>query len=67
MRTRAPLPKPLTHTAGKRVVPLWLALSLAAAIGLLIYGAVRPKPPSAFDLPEAQTNIKARNPWDGVR
>jgi hypothetical protein len=49
------------------VVPLWLVLSLAASLCLLIYGAVRPKTPSAFDLPEAQTNVKARNPWDSVR
>lgn len=67
MRSRAPLSKPLVHSAAKRVVPLWLVLSLAASLCLLIYGAVRPKTPSAFDLPEAQTNVKARNPWDSVR
>ena len=65
MRTR-PAPK-IPIAAGKRTVPLWLVLSLVAAMGLLVYGALTPKPPNAFDLPEAQTNIKARNPWDGVR
>ncbi len=57
----------ISHAASKRTVPLWLVLSLVAAMALLVYGALRPKPPNAFDLPEAQTNVKARNPWDGVR
>jgi len=65
MRTK-PASK-IPGAAGKRTVPLWLILSLAAAMALLVYGALRPKPPNAFDLPEAQTNVKARNPWDGVR
>jgi hypothetical protein len=60
-----PLTKPAHSPSAKRV-PLWLVLSLAAAIGLLIYGATVPKPPSAFDQPDAQSPVRAGNPWDPV-
>ena len=66
MRTKPSVSKPLPSAAAKRV-PLWIVLSLAALLGLLVYGVLRPKPPSAFDLPEAQTTIKQRSPWDTVR
>jgi hypothetical protein len=44
-------------------LPRWITLSLALLLVLLIYGMVSPKPPSAFDRPEAQTN-PTRAPWD---
>lgn len=47
-------------------MPLWLVLSLAAAVGLLLYGITVPSPPSAFDLPAAQVPMQPNNPWDPV-
>ena len=47
---------------GERL-PTWVTLSLAALLCILIYGALVPKTPSAFDRPEAQTN-PMRAPWD---
>jgi hypothetical protein len=44
-------------------LPRWLTLSLVALLGILVYGMLAPKPPSAFDRPEAQTN-PTPNPWD---
>jgi len=47
-------------------LPTWLALSLAGVVGVLVYGALKPKPPNAFDRPEAQIN-SPRNPWDSPK
>lgn len=47
-------------------LPRWVTLCLVALLGLLIYGMIVPKTPSAFDRPEAQTN-PTRNPWDVAR
>jgi hypothetical protein len=47
---------------GERL-PTWMTLSLVALLGILIYGALMPKTPSAFDRPEAQIN-QTRAPWD---
>jgi hypothetical protein len=44
-------------------IPWWLLLSLAFLLGIVLYGALTPSPPSAFDRPEAQVN-PPRNPWD---
>lgn len=47
-------------------LPRWVVLGLVALLGVLVYGMLVPKPPSAFDRPEAQTN-PAHNPWDVPR
>ena len=47
-------------------LPRWVTLSVVALLGILIYGIIAPKSPSAFDRPEAQTN-PTRNPWDVPR
>jgi hypothetical protein len=67
-------PNGVPNTGSKRAagsrkgqrLPAWLALSLAMVMGVLVYGALKPKPPSAFDRPEAQVN-SPRNPWDAPR
>jgi hypothetical protein len=68
--TTKPIAKPLAAKAPRRTasnhVPLWLALGLVGALGLLIYGAVTPSPPSAFDRPDAQLPLRPANPWDPI-
>ena len=68
MRTN-PVVKPMFRPSGNsNRPPFWLALSLAAALGLLLYGAVFVKsPPSAFDSPEAQSPNRAVAPWATAR
>ena len=44
-------------------LPRWLTWSLVAVLLLLVYGMFAPKPPNAFDRPEAQVN-QTRAPWD---
>ena len=60
-RTRPPPPR-----AHPDRLPRWVTLSLVVLLGILIYGLVIPKPPSAFDRPEAQTN-PPQNPWNVPR
>ena len=64
-RTRLTKPMPVSRAAGNHL-PLWLVAGLAGAIGLLVYGAMVPKTPSAFDRPEAQLPFKSPNPWDPI-
>ena len=67
MSTRPTASKTLTRAAPKQAVPRWLVYSLAAVLCVLIYGMIRPKPPNAFDLPEAQRPIRTLSPWETVR
>ncbi|HUZ71734.1 MAG TPA: hypothetical protein VMU87_02005 [Stellaceae bacterium] len=41
-------------------------IGLVAALGLLVYGAMVPSPPSAFDSPAAHMPLRPDNPWDPV-
>lgn len=43
-----------------------MTLVLVALLGVLVYGAFRPKSPNAFDRPEAQTNQQGA-PWQQPR
>lgn len=64
MTTASKLPP---RRASKQRLPTWLLLCLAILTVVLIYGIVRPSPPSAFNSPEAQMPVKARNPWEPVK
>jgi len=59
-------PKRAAGRTNRMRLPTWLALSLAGVVGVLVYGALKPKPPNAFDRPEAQIN-SPRNPWDSPK
>ena len=50
----------------QRSLPTWMTVILVVLLGVLVYGAFRPKTPNAFDRPEAQTNPQ-RPPWDQPR
>jgi len=43
-----------------------MTLILVALLGVLVYGAFRPKTPNAFDSPQAQTNQPGA-PWQQPR
>jgi len=61
-----PVTKPLMtkppRAAGRRL-PVWVIMGLVAAVTVLVYGALRPSSPSAFDTPAAQAPITPDNPW----
>jgi hypothetical protein len=50
------------HKKGHRSIPTWITILLVVMLGVLIYGALRPKSPNAFDSPAAQTNQQGA-PW----
>lgn len=67
MRAMSSASKLRPRRTGKQRFPTWLTLCLAIVLVVLIYGLVRPSPPSALDSPEAQMPMKPRNPWEPVR
>jgi hypothetical protein len=66
MATTVTRPRPTPPRGKPSRLPRWLTFTLVALLGILVYGMMVPKPPSAFDRPEAKTN-PARNPWDAPR
>ncbi len=70
-RARAPLThKRAAHAEAPRprIRPLtvWLVICLSIVLSTLVYGMLRPRPPSAFDLPEAQLPARAPAPWQEI-
>jgi hypothetical protein len=63
MATTHPAPRPAPVRPKPERLPAWAVVILLALLTILVYGLARPKPPSAFDRPEAQVN-QPGVPWN---